>query len=362
MGWPSMRRSNVDSRKHLISNSPTDYSVRELCIGEQITQNASPQLSTVKSKVVQGQKFMRRLGNSEGGDMFSARPTWITGFNHHVLNCCQRWPINILPFRVSSDRDVPLTRQANIFPTQPRSFNVDDLWHMCLVSSQRRSKHPKWELIIQWDWKAWTSLGPQCGAVLGFQDYLSRIHWLKHFSHLIPLIATASGFGRGDDGGTAPVCPWAYWPRAGHPGLPCACWAATWILSVWALDTCCQEVFPLSGSGGLLHQVCLRQEIEPTLPKETHGLDFIHGAASQMRRVFTIGPIRRVGPLQPGVDGTISNGPMIPPFPAWEEQDNISVLKGTGPKLNVHRSAHYWSQPKVRPQRLFANCAHHRGG
>ena len=65
--------------------------------------------------------------------------------------------------------------------------------------------------------------------------------------------ATASGFGRGDDGGTAPVCPWAYWPTAGHPGLPCACWAATWILSVWALDTCCQEVFPLSGSGGLLH-------------------------------------------------------------------------------------------------------------
>ena len=74
-----MRRSNVDSRKHLISNSPTDYGVRELCIGEQLTQNTSPPLSTVKSKVVQGQKFMCRLGNSEGGDMFGVVPPELQG-------------------------------------------------------------------------------------------------------------------------------------------------------------------------------------------------------------------------------------------------------------------------------------------
>ena len=37
------------------------------------------------------------------------------------------------------------------------------------------------------DWKACTSLGPQCGAVLGFQDYLRSADRLKNFSHLLPL-------------------------------------------------------------------------------------------------------------------------------------------------------------------------------
>ena len=72
--WSSMRRSNVNRSEHLVGNSPTDNCVRELCIGEQLTQDTFPPLSTVKGKVVQGQK-LRRLGHSEGGDMFGARAT-----------------------------------------------------------------------------------------------------------------------------------------------------------------------------------------------------------------------------------------------------------------------------------------------
>ena len=76
-GWGGLRcdGANVDSSKHFISNGPTDYSVRELCIGEQLTKNTYPPLSTVQCKIVQGQKFMCRLGKSKGGDMLSARTT-----------------------------------------------------------------------------------------------------------------------------------------------------------------------------------------------------------------------------------------------------------------------------------------------
>ena len=43
---------------------------------------------------------------------------------------------------------------------------------------------------------------------------------------------------------------------------------------------------------------------------------FIHVPTSEVWRVFTVRPIRCIGPLEPRINGTVGNGPEIPPFPA----------------------------------------------